>query len=198
MKTKIMYDTVALLEILADQEYDFIKLPIKKESEDDCKESYAYYFAKPEVDRVDYWFCMGETAIIYLNDGRAIQGLGRYVTSNKKDWVELYNNDYISPPVKYNGRYIESTEQLNVWLLKHGVSQEKLEDCSHEETLYESIKYEGIPTPRRSFGNWAYSSEDLVLDEREIEEALHDIKDDLIRKKIECVLYARVFKRTQY
>ena len=198
MKTKIMYDTVALLEILADQNYEFVKLPIKRESEDDYSEGHAYYFAKPEVDRIDYWFSMGETAVIYLKDGRGIQGLGSYVVSQKDDWVKLHDNDYISPKIKYDGRYIESTEQLNVWLLKHGVSQEELEDCSHEETLYETVKYEGVPTHRRSYGNWAYSSEDLVLDEREIEEALHDIKDDLLRKKIECILYARVFKRTRY
>ncbi len=196
MKTSIMYNTVALLEELAQEGYDFIKLPIKKESEDDCKESFGYYFAKPEVDRISYWYSMGETAVIYMKDGRGIQGLGKYVISDRKDWVELYNNDYVSPPLKYNGKYIESTEQLDVWLLSHGVSQETLEDCSHQETIYETIKYEGVPTPRRSYGNWAYSSETLVLDEREIEEALHDIQDDLLRKKIECVLYARVFKRT--
>ena len=50
------------------------------------------------------------------------------------------------------------------------------------------------PPPSKEHGYWSYSSATLVMDEREIEAALNDIDDELLRAKVKCVLYARVFK----
>ena len=197
MKVKILYDVMGLLELLADHGFDFTKLPTKDEWEDDEKHAHKYYFAKPEVTAVDYWHSLGTTAIIHFENGHSVQALGSYVTSNC-DHVELNKNEFISPALRYNGKYIEATEVLNKWLAYQGVSQEQLANCSHEEAFYETITYTGVPTPSLHFGNWGYSSEDLVLHESEIQEALQSIDDVILRKKIECILYARVFKRDRY
>jgi hypothetical protein len=62
--------------------------------------------------------------------------------------------------------------------------------------LEEYIEYPGVATPiPTSTGNYAYSNTPLVLTEREIDSVLNGIEDELLRKKIDCILHARVFKR---
>lgn len=198
MKVKILYDVLGLLELLTDRGFDFTKIPTKDEWEDDMKQGHSYYFSKPEVVSIDYWHSLCTTAIIHLEDGQSIQALGSNITSNNPHSVALNQNDFISPILRYNGKYIEATEIVDKWLISQGISQEQLSYCSHEEAFYETITYTGVPTPSLRFGSWTYSSEDLVLSENEIQETLQSIDNVLLRKKIECILYARVFKRTRY
>ena len=70
-----------------------------------------------------------------------------------------------------------------------------LDKCKKEFNIYETIEFCGVPTPLKQHGYWAYSSETLVMDEKEIREILDDIEDELLREKTKCILYSRVFKR---
>ena len=198
MKVKICYNVEKIKKTLEENGYYFVKLPIKEEGEDWTKNGESYYFAKSEVASVHYWHSFGTSATINLNDGKHIRSYGSNITIDDASVVPLYQNDWISPKLTYNGEYIEATNIVDKWLIDHGISQEMLENASEEFKIYETITYEGVPTPSKSHGYWGYSSESLVLDEREIEEALNSIEDELLRKKIECVLYARVFKAQKH
>lgn len=195
MKVKICYNVEKIKKVLEENGYYFVKLHIKEEDEDwPTKTGEAYYFAKPEVISVEYWYGFGTSATINLQDGKRVRAYGSNIKTNDESVVSINHNDWISPKLTFNGEYIESTEVVTNWLLEHGVDKKDLEDSIEEFKIYETILYEGVPTPSKSHGYWGYNSESLVLDEREIEEALNNIEDDLLRKKIECVLYARVFK----
>jgi hypothetical protein len=198
MRIKICYNVAVLKEVLKEAGYRFVKLPIKEESEDESTTGEAYYFAKSKVASVHYWHSFGTSATINLNDGKHIRSYGSNITIDDASVVPLYNNDWISPKLIYNGEYIEATNIVDNWLVNHGISQEILENASKEFKLYETITYEGVPTPSKRHGYWGYSSESLVLDEREIEEVLNSVENELLRKKIECVLYARVFTKQSH
>jgi hypothetical protein len=195
MKTKICYNVEKIKKSLEENGYNFVKLPIAEESEDWGRHGKVYYFAKPEVKSVYYWYSFGTSASIMLNNNERVRALGSNITTNDKSVVSLNDNDWISPRLTFDGMYIEHTEDVVKWLHNHGVSQEILEDSSEEFKIYDTIVYEGVSTPQLSHGRWAYSSEPLVLDEREIEEILNDIDNDMLRKKMECILYARVFTK---
>ena len=104
--------------------------------------------------------------------------------------------DIISPKIKIvDEEYIERTSELVDWLTYNGVDVDKLDGEAKEVTLYDTIEYIGVNDVSISGKYWSYSSENLVLDEREINLVLNGIEDKLLRKKIESILYARVFKR---
>ena len=196
MKVKICYKVEEIKKYLEAEGYVFAKIPVVEEDEDWPNKSYdAYYFAKPEVLSIRYWLSFGTTASINLIDGSFIRAYGSNIKSNDKSVVDLNNNDWISPKLTFNGEYVESTCVVLQWLLDHGISDKELESCSKEFHLYDTIVYNGVPTPQKSNGSWVYSSEPLVLDEREIETILNDIEDELLRRKVKCILYARVFNK---
>ena len=104
--------------------------------------------------------------------------------------------DIISPKINIvDKEYIERTSELAEWLKYIGVDVDKLDKEAEEVTLYDTIEYVGVSDVSISGNCWSYSSENLVLDEREIRLVLDGIEDKLLRKKIESILYARVFKR---
>lgn len=194
MRTNICYDLRELAPKLVSNGYVYGSLTIKEEDEEwPSHESQAYYFHKPEVERVSYFYGFGTSASIELKDGSRIKGLGNNITSNT-EYVKLSDNDYISPKLRVSDYWLESTKEVVAWLIKHGITMDELESCKQEFTIYETIEYYGVPTPSKEHGYWSYSSETLVMDEREIEAALNDIDDELLRAKVKCVLYARVFK----
>lgn len=195
MRTKICYDLREITPKLVSNGYVYGPIIISEEDEEwPAHEKQAYYFRKPNVKTVSYYYGFGTSASIELDDGRRIKGLGKNISANT-EYVKLSDNDYISPKLRVSDYWVESTEDLFNWLIKHGVTVEDLESCKHEFTIYETVEYCGVPTPSKQHGYWAYSSETLVMDEREIEAALNDIEDELLREKIKCILYARVFNR---
>ena len=197
VKVKICYNVEKIKKSLETNGYYLVKLPVVDESEDWCIKKDHYYFAKSEVESAEYYHSLGTSAIFRLKDGRYVRALGPNIRTNDDSVVEINNNDWFSPRLLFDGTCIESTDIVDKWLLTHGVSQEELDSAGEEYKIYETITYEGVTTPSKKYGCWSYSSESLILDEREIEEALNSINDELLRKKIECILYARVFKRNR-
>ena len=197
MKTKVCYDVHYLIPRLNKNGYEFSHLDVYEDSEDWERDTKSYYFAKPEVKKLAYYYSFGTTASIYLSDGTKIRGLGNNVTT-KEPHVKLHNNDYVSPRLVVSDNWVESTEDVMAWLLNHGITNAELEACKQEFTIYETIEYCGVCTPLKYDDSWAWSSETLILDEKEIETVLNDIEDELLREKIRCILYARVFKHRRY
>lgn len=109
----------------------------------------------------------------------------------------IKTRDVISPKLYvYNDNYIERTEGLEDWLMYHGVDVAELDKNAKEIKVYHRVEYPGVPTASLTkHGNWCHSSEDLVLDEREINTVLNSIEDIVLRQKIKDILYARVFKK---
>lgn len=197
MKVKICYNVEKIKAALEKNGYAFVKLPIVKESEDWGQKTERYYFAKPEVVSVDYYYGFWTSAVIKLHDGSTRTLYGPNINTKDETLLRINNNDFISPELKINDVWIEANDNVTNWLIDHGASMELLESSKQEFAIYETIEYFGVPTPSKSHGYWGYSSETLVLDEKEIEEALNSIENELLRKKIECILYARVFKRNR-
>lgn len=195
MKTKICYEVKDLMPKLAKFGYSFGKLPISEEDEEwPSHDSTAYYFFQPEVKKIEYFYGFGTTARIELADGRRIRGFAKNISSNE-EYVYLHDNEYVSPRLNVSDSLVEATDDLIAWLLKHGVEMSDLDKCKKEFNIYETIEFCGVPTPLKQHGYWAYSSETLVMDEKEISEILDDIEDELLREKTKCILYSRVFKR---
>lgn len=195
MKTKICYNVDVLKEVLAKRGYNLVNLPIVREDEDwGDIEGNGHYFAKPEVKSVNYCYSFITSATVLLVDGTKLHMLADNVNARDKEALRIDHNNYLSPRFSMDDVWIEARDDVTNWMLDHGVSIEVLRKSSKEFQIYETIEYPGVSTPSKEFGSWSYSSEPLVLDEREIETALNSIEDELLRKKIECVLYARVFK----
>ena len=195
MKVKICYNTDSIKDLLTKQGYSLVNLPVVNEDEDWSSKTTCYYFSKPEVKAVKYYYSFVTSATIHLADGTKLTLLADNVNVNDMEALRITNNDYISPKFAIDDVWIEATDTMTNWLVAHGVSIETLKECSKEFQIYDTIEYLGVCTPSKEFGMWSYSSKDLVLDEREIETVLNSIEDELLRKKIECILYARVFKR---
>ena len=193
MKTKICYNIEIIAKALKENGYGFVKLPIVEESEDWERKGYGYYFAKPEVKSIEYYHSLWTSAAVIFEDGTRKRALGKGVTSNV-EVIYLHNNDYVSPKMTVNDIWVEATEDITSWLLDHGVTMNNLEFCKQNFDVYETIEYIGVSTPSKSHGHWGYSSENLVLYEEEIKTILNSIEDELLREKVKCILYARVFK----
>lgn len=109
----------------------------------------------------------------------------------------IKTRDVISPKlVMYDDNYVERTDSLEAWLIYQGVDVIELEANAKEIKVYHRVEYPGVPTASLTkSGNWCHSSEDLVLDEREIDTVLNGIEDIVLRQKIKDILYARVFRK---
>lgn len=195
MKVKICYNADVLKELLAKNGYTLTNLSVINEDEEWSSKTTCYYFAKTEVESVKYFYSLVTSATVILEDGTQLHMLADNVNANDKEALRIDHNDYISPKFAMDGVWIEARDVMTNWLLDHGISMETLKSNSKEFQIYDVIEYPGVSTPSQSFGSWVYSSKHLVLDEREIETVLNSIEDELLRKKIECILYARIFKR---
>lgn len=194
MRIKICYNVEKIMNKLKSNGYDFIKLPTVMEDEDYKKDVECYYFAKPDVSSVEYYHSLFTSAVIIMKNGDRKKAFSSNVNSNDIKLIRINDNDFISPKLNVNDVWIEANDEVTNWLIKHGVSMDLLESSRKEFTVYETVEYYGVPTPSGSHGRWSYSSNTLVLDEREIEIVLNCIEDEVLRKKIECILYAKVFK----
>jgi hypothetical protein len=181
--------------MLAKHGYQLVNLPVTNEDEDFATKTNGYYFAKSDVVSMYYYHSFGTSATITLADGTKLHMLSNNINSNDKSALRIDHNDYVSPKFVMDDVWIEARDVMTRWLVDHGVPIEILKESSREFQIYETIEYPGVPTPSKEFGRWSYSSEALVLNETEIETALNSIENELLRKKIECILYARVFKR---
>ena len=194
MKITICYDVEKIKKELNINGYDFVKLPVTEECDGSNKKTECYFFAKPEVSSIEYYYSIWTSAKIKMKDGKHKEALSFNVNSNDKSIIRIDDNNFISPKLTVNNTWIEVNDTITNWLIKHGISMNLLESSKKEFTIYETVEYYGVMTPSINHGYWSYSSNPLVLDEREIENVLNGIEDKILRKKIECILYAKVFK----
>lgn len=193
MKTRICYNINYLLKMLPN--YELSLIDIISETEDTISMGKRYFFTLEEVSSVHYYHSLGTSATIHMKNGQIHSALGDNVFTKDESVLALNNNELISPSLTVSGEWLESTEILVKWLINRGIDHNALHSIMKEFTVYSTIEYPGVPTPSRVYKYWSYSSENLVLDEREIEQVLNGIEDKILRKKIELILYARVFKR---
>lgn len=198
MKTKICYNLDELQKLITG--HTLRRIDFKEESEDWGKDGSRYHFALPEIERIKVYDSVFSTHMhIILKNGDDVSAYSENLGSinGNTDLVRINKNKYISPALIVNGEWIEATDELREWLnvFYPAITDDILKNLSNEFIIYDTVEYPGVPTPIRHSSYWGYSSRDLVLDEREIESVLNSIEDELLRKKIECILYARVFKK---
>lgn len=213
MKKQTTLNINILLPILEKHGYTLRQIPCKYDfGADGEKSTVEWYFAKANVKSIDYWYVFGERAQINL--GKSSPTSIRADADNVATYdyagnmhPKLSNNDYISPRLSRSDDYIGNNEKVQNWLLSHGCTPEDLNLATYEQTIYESVTYPGVPTPYLSNAGinncevssyFLYDTEDLVLDEREIEVVLNSIQDKVLKEKIKLILYARVFKHQRY
>lgn len=195
MKDLVVYRTAELLSMLSGFELQLICTI--HEDEDDAVESYASYLVRRDigVTAVRHYHSFGTSTTVHFKDSTSASLFADNVNPNEKSWLRINENGFLSPELRVTADHIEVTNPLKAWLKFNGISDDALEAIIERFPVYETIQYPGVPTPERHGKYWGYSSESLVLDEREIQTALDSIEDELLREKIKCVLYARVFKR---
>ena len=151
---------------------------------------------QPEIVKVktQYGFGVWENAEYINAEGKKMYADGASYVNERPDRVKVY--EIISPKVNILNDYIERTSNLEKWLIRHNVDISELDELAQEYKIYDTIEYPGVSdVSLTKSGHWCHSSENLVLDEREIEFVLNGIADKVLRKKIDGILYARVFKR---
>ena len=196
MKTIVCYN-ISKLEKALPSSYKLRRISYNEKLEDWSKTRDALYFVHNDVERVTVRGGFWDTMIIYLNNGETHKALSDNVNVNDKEVLRINSNKFICPELKFNNDgYAEVTDKLTDWLLARGISKEILDSFIETYTVYDRITYYGVPTPSKTFsGFWGYSNTDLELDEREIQDVLENIDNELLREKINCILSARIFKR---
>lgn len=186
------YNIEKLLQALP--RFELREIPVVHKSEDDSRQVVEYYFTKKnDIKRIEYWYGFGKSMSVYCNEIKHVLYESN-VTINGTIPLRMNENNFISPKLKINSEFVESTPELVIWLKFNKVPETAMRNAMQSFKLYSTIEYPGVPTPQLSHGYWGYSSENLKLHEKEIETVLNGIDDELLRKKIECILYARVFK----
>lgn len=201
MKVKICYNASKLEEIL--HGYELRRLPCSECSEDWDDKTSKYYFCLPKVVSIHISMGFWDTMYISMSDGSEIKAMSENVNTDDKTLLRINSNTFVSPELKINGEWVEATNELTAWIKKYATGAENavsldvfLNDISKQFEIYDVIEYPGVPTPSKHNDRcWGYSDTPLKLDERDIQVVLNGIEDELLRKKIECILYARVFKK---
>lgn len=199
MKITICYNATKLVQLLNNftvPNYELKRLPVTQVYMAGTKESERYYIAREDVKSVKlyegYWTSMS----IEFIDGTSIEALSDNVNTDDKLAFRISNNSFICPQLIVTNNYVEATAELNNWLQHRGMDLRYLDDITETFTYYETIKYPGVPTPEYVNGSWSYcQTTPLTLTEQEIDTVLGNIADKVLAKKIECILYARIFKK---
>ena len=166
------------------------------ESEDDAKKKGEYHLTnRQDIKNIRYYHSLWTSTTVYFNDGTNQSLYADNVNSKDESLLRVNRNDFLSPAIKISGDYVEFTNELADWLKYNGVKDSDFVEHLEQFTVYESMEYPGVSTPSKHGKYWGYSSETLVLKEEEIKTVLDSIEDELLRKKIECILYARIFKK---
>lgn len=201
MNTICCYDINRLMKLFPN--YEFRRIETTEETEEDSRTSSSYYIVKPEVKSVTKWFgCLWDSMTLLLQEGTKIDLKSDNVNSKDTTILRIDHNPYISPELTlHDGNHVEVTDKLIRWIYDNATTLDTLttylKNITTEHTMYDVITYDGVPNPVRYGDTWAACSTPLKLDERDIETVLNGIADELLRKKIECILYARVFTRNR-
>lgn len=196
MKIHLCYSTEGLKKLLTNHEFRCIRCI--SESEEWATDGKKFYFVSPDVDHIiTYSSTFSKTLHIVLKNGEHISAYADNMNSHNTELIRINSNPYVCPTVQSTNDFIEATPLLTAWIKKfYNCTDEELQAITVELVLEEYIEYPGVPTPiPTSTGHYAYSNTPLILTEHEIESVLNGIDNELLRKKIDCVLHARVFKR---
>lgn len=176
--------------------YMFRTINTVEEDEDGSENSKCTYITNSnDIVLVHKYFCFGCSILVVLNDGTKIsiyEATDGHKASGKNSVEE---NVWISPRLTVSADDVEITQDFESWLIHRGVDSKELEKIVEKERLYRTIEYAGIPNVVKKGKDYWYSSDNLVLYENEIESVLNGIKDELLSKKIEEILTARIYKQ---
>lgn len=196
MKTKLCINVNKLLPRM--HGYTLRRIDTTWDDEDYCRKYSNYYIAKDEVIN-NVFICAGtfsKTMILSLSNGKKVELWGNNINTHDKTLLRINETEYLSPELLVNGDLVELTPDFIKWLNKiFHFETEQLEKMSEKFFIDEEIEYPGVCTPLKSGSGWAYSSTPLVLRTSEMEIVLNSIENEELRKKIECILTARVFKK---
>lgn len=194
MKQCFCFQTDSLLKMVPNFKIELIQT--LHESEDDAKKKGEYHLTnRQDIKTIRYYHSLWTSTTVYFNDGTNQSLYADNVNSKDESLLRVNRNDFLSPAIKISGDYVEFTNELADWLKYNGVKDSDFVEHLEQFTVYESMEYPGVSTPSKHGKYWGYSSETLVLKEEEIKTVLDSIDDELLRKKIECILYARIFKK---
>lgn len=191
------YKEKELLEAL-ENKFQVIDSKVQEEIDEDVMaETNKFYITNrnniSEVLEYSGWWL---TTVVCFDDGTKIKLYSDNINSDEKDRIRIRRNNFFSPPFKKQDGYILANEELDIWLLFNGLTQEYLEKISVYFDLYPTYVYEGINAPIIKNGKicGGYSAP-LKLAENDIDAALADIQNIEMRLKIEKVLKAKIFKQ---
>ena len=195
MKTKYCINSIKLLPLL--EGYALRKIDTIKEGEEYFSSKEEYYFATDDVCKVRIdSSTFSKTMTLFLVNGQTVKLWAKNINSNDASLLRINKTTYISPELIVNDNYIELTSELVEWLTNiANVSALELETMTEEFLIEEEIEYLGVPSPVKMSSSWGYSNAPLTLTSSEINTVLNSIEDETLRKKIECILNARVFKK---
>ena len=203
MLKKIRYKTKNLLALIPNYELKSIKTHYYNEDGDYDKEEFYLVNSRYKIEKIEISYGIFSPSV-YVdfvdfkdNSCNHIQLFSENVNSNDNTLIRIHNNSIISPKRISSNSYIEATESLVKWLKNLGVSEDSLNKIGEEFEFYHTIEYVGVPNVYVKNGYTVSSSENLVLNEKDINTVLDGIEDKNLRAKIKQILYARVFK-TRY
>jgi hypothetical protein len=195
MKTKLCINVNKLIPYMED--YEFRRIDTTWDDEDYCSKYSKYYIAKSNVSNVTI-SASTFSKMMYLTfaDGTVIKLWGNNINTHDTTLLRINHTEYISPELAVNGELVELTSDFIQWLKEiFNFTENQLENMSEKLHIDEEIEYPGVCTPVKCGSGWAYSSTPLVFKTSEIEIVLNSINDEELRRKIECILSARVFKK---
>lgn len=200
MLKKICYKTENILALIPNYELKSIKTHYYDEDGDYDKEDFYIVNSRYKIEKIEISY--GIFSSVYVdfvdfkdNSCNYIQLFSENVNSNDNTLIRIHNNSIISPKLIYSNGYIEATESLIKWLKNLGVSEDSLNKIGEEFDVYNTIEYIGVPDVYVDEKNHVWNtSENLVLNEKDINTVLDGIEDKNLRAKIKHILYARVFK----
>ena len=205
MLKKICYKTKNLLALIPNYELKSIKTHYYDEDIGDYDKEDFYIVNnryKIEKIKISYGLFSPSVYVNFVdfkdNSCNHIQLFSENVNSNDNTLIRIHNNSIISPKLISSEGYIEATASLVEWLKNLSVSEDSLNKINEEFDVYRTIEYFGVPNVYVDEKNRVWNtSENLVLNEKDINTVLDGIEDKNLRAKIKQILYARVFK-TRY
>ena len=195
MKTKRCINVNKILPLM--NGYSLRRIPTVWDDEDYCKEYSQYYIAQNNVVNVMIAAStFSKMMYVSFDDNTTATLWGTNINTHDTTLLRINNTEYLSPELLANGDLVELTPDLIRWLEKiFKINGEWLDKNSETFIIDEEIEYPGVCTPVKCGSGWGYSSTPLVLKTSEIEHVLDSITDEELKRKIECVLTARVFKK---
>ena len=194
MKERICYRLDLLLALLGGAKIQNIHTVKSGEEYSDTSVA-SYIVLRDDIVSIQNYYSLWTSQTVVFADGSEIVMRSNNVNSDDESIVRINNNKILSPRLEISDNYVGASKDLDEWLGHLGITKEELLAISKKFEIFETIEYIGVPTPSKLGSCWAYSSENLKLDEREINNVLNSIEDEVLREKIKVILYARVFKR---